>query len=106
MIRRPPRSTRVRSSAASDVYKRQARGERIQRTSMAHLSSGATPHLTYYIKTRTPCGLVHQHHCGWTAPDRRHSLAPTSSSSALRRDSRSISAEKPAAATCPPPPYR
>src|SRR5665811_2085614 len=25
MIRRPPRSTRVRSSAASDVYKRQAR---------------------------------------------------------------------------------
>ncbi|WP_460379553.1 hypothetical protein, partial [Staphylococcus aureus] len=24
MIRRPPRSTRVRSSAASDVYKRQA----------------------------------------------------------------------------------
>src|SRR5665811_2633665 len=26
MIRRPPRSTRVRSSAASDVYKRQLRG--------------------------------------------------------------------------------
>ncbi|WP_460379555.1 hypothetical protein, partial [Staphylococcus aureus] len=26
MIRRPPRSTRVRSSAASDVYKRQTRG--------------------------------------------------------------------------------
>src|SRR5665811_2625879 len=26
MIRRPPRSTRVRSSAASDVYKRQAYG--------------------------------------------------------------------------------
>src|SRR5665811_2387076 len=26
MIRRPPRSTRVRSSAASDVYKRQAGG--------------------------------------------------------------------------------
>ncbi|WP_460379571.1 hypothetical protein, partial [Staphylococcus aureus] len=28
MIRRPPRSTRVRSSAASDVYKRQSRKER------------------------------------------------------------------------------
>src|SRR5665811_292657 len=28
MIRRPPRSTRVRSSAASDVYKRQASAER------------------------------------------------------------------------------
>src|SRR5665811_2592597 len=27
MIRRPPRSTRVRSSAASDVYKRQGRSE-------------------------------------------------------------------------------
>src|SRR5665811_2577362 len=27
MIRRPPRSTRVRSSAASDVYKRQVSGE-------------------------------------------------------------------------------
>ena len=26
MIRRPPRSTRVRSSAASDVYKRQIKG--------------------------------------------------------------------------------
>src|SRR5665811_2073366 len=29
MIRRPPRSTRVRSSAASDVYKRQATGYRL-----------------------------------------------------------------------------
>src|SRR5450756_3123267 len=28
MIRRPPRSTQSRSSAASDVYKRQARGRR------------------------------------------------------------------------------
>src|SRR5665811_2459684 len=28
MIRRPPRSTRVRSSAASDVYKRQAMDKR------------------------------------------------------------------------------
>src|SRR5665811_1202825 len=28
MIRRPPRSTRVRSSAASDVYKRQGCGQR------------------------------------------------------------------------------
>src|SRR5665811_879405 len=30
MIRRPPRSTRVRSSAASDVYKRQVLGEQSQ----------------------------------------------------------------------------
>src|SRR5665811_553292 len=30
MIRRPPRSTRVRSSAASDVYKRQLVGTRFQ----------------------------------------------------------------------------
>src|SRR5665811_840723 len=38
MIRRPPRSTRVRSSAASDVYKRQA----------------------------VPCGTFHvKHHSGW-----------------------------------------
>ncbi|WP_460379491.1 hypothetical protein, partial [Staphylococcus aureus] len=29
MIRRPPRSTRVRSSAASDVYQRQARIVRV-----------------------------------------------------------------------------
>src|SRR5665811_1901877 len=32
MIRRPPRSTRVRSSAASDVYKRQSRFRSISAT--------------------------------------------------------------------------
>src|SRR5450756_3118164 len=31
MIRRPPRSTQSRSSAASDVYKRQVRGIAVQR---------------------------------------------------------------------------
>src|SRR5665811_4546 len=36
MIRRPPRSTRVRSSAASDVYKRQALV--VQDEPMRHLS--------------------------------------------------------------------
>src|SRR5665811_2121608 len=47
MIRRPPRSTRVRSSAASDVYKRQAgllrRPLRPSRSGSAHLeqSGGA-----------------------------------------------------------------
>ncbi|WP_460379521.1 hypothetical protein, partial [Staphylococcus aureus] len=34
MIRRPPRSTRVRSSAASDVYKRQ----------LTHQLTSASPH--------------------------------------------------------------
>src|SRR5665811_2641265 len=34
MIRRPPRSTRVRSSAASDVYKRQAPADRAPYESM------------------------------------------------------------------------
>src|SRR5665811_2363141 len=34
MIRRPPRSTRVRSSAASDVYKRQVQGDGSRATSM------------------------------------------------------------------------
>src|SRR5665811_1113609 len=34
MIRRPPRSTRVRSSAASDVYKRQILG---------HIQRGGSP---------------------------------------------------------------
>src|SRR5665254_14777 len=33
MIRRPPRSTRVRSSAASDVYKRQVSSEAMRRES-------------------------------------------------------------------------
>src|SRR5665811_550807 len=36
MIRRPPRSTRVRSSAASDVYKRQERRRRNERRMDAH----------------------------------------------------------------------
>ena len=35
MIRRPPRSTRVRSSAASDVYKRQDKGERAKKSANA-----------------------------------------------------------------------
>src|SRR5665811_595611 len=43
MIRRPPRSTRVRSSAASDVYKRQVKiiilgAGQVGRTAAYHLS--------------------------------------------------------------------
>ncbi|WP_460379539.1 hypothetical protein, partial [Staphylococcus aureus] len=42
MIRRPPRSTRVRSSAASDVYKRQVLlcdlNATSQRLSLIHIS--------------------------------------------------------------------
>src|SRR5665811_1831949 len=41
MIRRPPRSTRVRSSAASDVYKRQTLGGAFL---MAFLFFGFLPH--------------------------------------------------------------
>ena len=39
MIRRPPRSTRVRSSAASDVYKRQPVGPTIKRSLGSNLVS-------------------------------------------------------------------
>src|SRR5660397_297794 len=42
MIRRPPRSTPLYSSAASDVYKRQPRGGRVPRPA-AHLR-GSHPH--------------------------------------------------------------
>ena len=40
MIRRPPRSTRVRSSAASDVYKRQARHASLFADILARMSRG------------------------------------------------------------------
>src|SRR5665811_1928105 len=39
MIRRPPRSTRVRSSAASDVYKRQNYGRYLEPAGSRRLSS-------------------------------------------------------------------
>ena len=43
MIRRPPRSTRVRSSAASDVYKRQLLTETGKKLNISHgLESGRT----------------------------------------------------------------
>ena len=41
MIRRPPRSTRVRSSAASDVYKRQV--SKLSTLSLTHLAFMGTP---------------------------------------------------------------
>src|SRR5665811_2640750 len=48
MIRRPPRSTRVRSSAASDVYKRQAM---VVRANKRHAGLGG--HLSTYASTLT-----------------------------------------------------
>src|SRR5665811_1205020 len=51
MIRRPPRSTRVRSSAASDVYKRQiqvnARG--LERLKEGGQLAWVAPEMTYDI---------------------------------------------------------
>src|SRR5665811_551437 len=48
MIRRPPRSTRVRSSAASDVYKRQ----------VVHLSNALLLGLAHRIKERINIPVV------------------------------------------------
>src|SRR5665811_1576119 len=55
MMRRPPRSTRVRSSAASDVYKRQElHGETPQISS--HPDGDATPHTPYnLVVPRSAC---------------------------------------------------
>src|SRR5665811_1872469 len=53
MIRRPPRSTRVRSSAASDVYKRQVRDLPI-----------AQVHILYFIEF-DPFGTSHALSNGW-----------------------------------------
>src|SRR5665254_18670 len=46
LMRRPPRSTRVRSSAASDVYKRQPHGEDGSRTRSCCSHDAAAEHLT------------------------------------------------------------
>src|SRR5665811_836482 len=46
MIRRPPRSTRVRSSAASDVYKRQVQ-------TVHHRQDGSPFHVELRISTLT-----------------------------------------------------
>src|SRR5450756_2645785 len=43
MIRRPPRSTQSRSSAASDVYKRAAKGLEWDAVFLAGLSDGLMP---------------------------------------------------------------
>src|SRR5665811_472005 len=53
MIRRPPRSTRVRSSAASDVYKRQVFGDYVSIYNFAQsIADGATVPL--YYEARKP----------------------------------------------------
>ena len=48
MIRRPPRSTRVRSSAASDVYKRQSKSFKLAERATLRLEGSFTnaPNLT------------------------------------------------------------
>src|SRR5665811_979925 len=49
MIRRPPRSTRVRSSAASDVYKRQIKDFGIEEALRpASVGTGLTPVVKFF----------------------------------------------------------
>ena len=56
MIRRPPRSTQSRSSAASDVYKRQVKKHaRIEMSEVRALHT-------------SPARLIHQRLCGWINP--------------------------------------
>ena len=63
MIRRPPRSTPLYSSAASDVYKRQEYGSPAIRECIAQrlISSAATVSLSSYGSKAVQCA---QRHCG------------------------------------------
>src|SRR5665811_1161549 len=66
MIRRPPRSTRVRSSAASDVYKRQVPqvlpSVHVQTVAFLHLDMNCafpeTEALRYFWARISPGGIV------------------------------------------------
>src|SRR5665254_22464 len=58
MIRRPPRSTRVRSSAASDVYKRQVYGvtrERIRQIESKTMSKLRHPSRSQVLRDYLDC---------------------------------------------------
>ena len=83
MIRRPPRSTLDRSSAASDVYKRQLSGailefglgnrfkelfEEVQRSNMSKVCedySTAAETLEYYMAKDGTRGFIHESHSGF-----------------------------------------
>src|SRR5450756_1555097 len=67
MIRRPPRSTQSRSSAASDVYKRQVLGPTIDLTGGAGINtnlafsvprSGTITSIAAYFSTTAPLALA------------------------------------------------
>ena len=62
MIRRPPRSTLDRSSAASDVYKRQLPGHKFHPATFYRLKAmpGSTP-LRFYNYDKTPVTVSYTH---------------------------------------------
>src|SRR5678815_440346 len=65
MIRRPPRSTLDRSSAASDVYKRQAHERRNQRLFLdraRHYTNQQTPDHVYRERPPRKCSARHIEH--------------------------------------------
>ena len=76
MIRRPPRSTRVRSSAASDVYKRQVIWEEGRVAALSHTYAVKSPLVTMacpkFVPKSTPFrGLIPKPHYvphPWTRP--------------------------------------
>eukprot|EP00657_Telonema_sp_P-1_P005532 TRINITY_DN22962_c0_g1_i1.p2 TRINITY_DN22962_c0_g1~~TRINITY_DN22962_c0_g1_i1.p2 ORF type:complete len:119 (+),score=32.23 TRINITY_DN22962_c0_g1_i1:9-365(+) len=59
MIRRPPQSTQSRSSAASDVYKRQGSTSPLEPATPLHAHTAATPPPT---KTKSPTSTSLQSH--------------------------------------------
>src|SRR5665213_2446822 len=65
MIRRPPRSTQSRSSAASDVYKRQLIDERRKKRE-ALVDLGIDPYPTRFDRTAMADDL-HERHAGLDA---------------------------------------
>src|SRR5665811_1511769 len=77
MIRRPPRSTRVRSSAASDVYKRQAYAMRwvAKNAVAAGLAERLEIQVAYAIGKASPVGLYVETFGTGTLPDREITAA-------------------------------
>ena len=62
MIRRPPRSTLDRSSAASDVYKRQAVGVPVITTDCGGMNEVVTDELNgFIVKVRNPEAVSYTH---------------------------------------------
>ena len=58
MIRRPPRSTQSRSSAASDVYKRQDNYPTIKSLNLINTSRGISPNSDCYVDEKDGYALV------------------------------------------------